>query len=126
MDPAGAAKARSGDVSQPGRARPGRLEVDGLVNARDLGGLRRRNGAYTPRGVFYRSENADWITAAGWDQVGAEGIRTIVDLRRPDERAAAAVPEHLPVPGLTESRCYLVALPCHDEAAPGRALPGEQ
>lgn len=68
-------------------ARPRRLEVDGLANARDLGGLRRRNGAQTPRGVFYRSENVDWITPSGWDQVCAAGIRTIVDLRQPGERA---------------------------------------
>jgi len=37
------------------------IDVDGLVNARDLGGLRRRDGAVTPQGVFFRSENIDWI-----------------------------------------------------------------
>lgn len=31
------------------------LQVDGLVNARDLGGLPRRNGSLTPRGVFFRN-----------------------------------------------------------------------
>lgn len=74
-------------MTQPRRVRSRRLEVCGLVNARDLGGLCcRRNGAYTPRGVFYRSENVDWITPTGWDQVYAEGIRTVVDLRQPSER----------------------------------------
>lgn len=63
------------------------LTVDGLVNARDLGGLPRLNGEWTPRGVFYRSETADRITAEGWDQLYAEGIRTVVDLRAPAERA---------------------------------------
>ena len=81
------AKAEVSDVSLAGRARLRSLAVEGLVNARDLGGLRRRNGAYTPGGVFYRSENVDWITATGWEQVEAEGIRTIVDLRQPRERA---------------------------------------
>jgi protein-tyrosine phosphatase len=62
------------------------LDVAGLVNARDLGGLRRRDGSVTPTGVFYRSENVDWITRAGWDQVHAAGIRTVVDLRQQVER----------------------------------------
>jgi hypothetical protein len=33
------------------------LKVDGLVNGRDLGGLKRTDGTVTPRGVFFRSEN---------------------------------------------------------------------
>jgi hypothetical protein len=56
------------------------ISVDGLVNARDLGGLRRADGSTTPHGVFFRSENADWVTRAGWEQVDALGIRTVVDL----------------------------------------------
>jgi len=62
------------------------LQVDGLVNARDLGGLRRRNGSVTPSGVFYRSENVDWIHPTGSEQLRTAGIRTIVDLRQPGER----------------------------------------
>ncbi|PWJ47607.1 Protein tyrosine/serine phosphatase [Quadrisphaera granulorum] len=63
------------------------LRAEGLVNARDLGGLRRDDGTLTPTGVFYRSENVDWLTPAGWQQLYAAGIRTIVDLRQPAERA---------------------------------------
>ncbi len=64
------------------------IDVDGLVNARDLGGLRRRDGAVTPRGVFpFRAENIDWVRPAGWDQLRALGVRTVVDLRQPAERA---------------------------------------
>jgi protein tyrosine/serine phosphatase len=62
------------------------INVDGLVNARDLGGLRRTDGTTTPNGVFFRSENVDWVTPLGWDQLYAVGIRTVVDLRQPDER----------------------------------------
>lgn len=62
------------------------LHVDGLANARDLGGLRLNTGGSTPRGVFFRSENADQITPAGWQQLYDAGIRTIVDLRQPGER----------------------------------------
>lgn len=66
---------------------PRTLHVDGLVNARDLGALRRRDGSTTPAGVFYRSENIDRITPVGWSQVFDTGIRTVVDLRQPGERA---------------------------------------
>ncbi len=37
--------------------------------------------------MFYRSENVDRITPDGWEQIRAEGIRTVVDLRQPGERA---------------------------------------
>jgi protein-tyrosine phosphatase len=62
------------------------LRLDGLVNARDLGGLRRVDGTRTPSGVFYRSENVDWLSPRGWDALAETGIRTIVDLRQPWER----------------------------------------
>lgn len=65
---------------------PRALRVEGLVNGRDLGGLRRRDGTATPAKVFYRSENLDSITGDGWDELRAEGIRTVVDLRQPAER----------------------------------------
>jgi protein tyrosine/serine phosphatase len=87
------------------------LTVDGLVNARDLGGLRRHDGTRTPRGVFYRCENADWITPAGWDQVREAGIRTVVDLRQPAERARDSHPRpswltvrHVDLDGLEDNK----------------------
>ncbi len=63
------------------------LKIDGLVNARDLGGLHRTNGDYTPYSVFYRAENIDLIKPSGWEQLRSSGIRTIVDLRQESERA---------------------------------------
>ncbi len=63
------------------------MEVDGLVNVRDLGGLERRNGLTTPSGVFFRSESVDAITETGWEQLHALGVATVVDLRQPRERA---------------------------------------
>jgi protein-tyrosine phosphatase len=63
------------------------LVVDGLANARDLGGIRLRDGGVTPTGVFFRSENLDQATETGWAQLYAAGIRTVVDLRQPGERA---------------------------------------
>ena len=60
--------------------------IPGLVNFRDLGGRRRRDGSYTPHGVFYRSECVDWVTPEGWERLHALGVRTVVDLRQPGER----------------------------------------
>lgn len=62
------------------------LTIDGLVNARDLGGLRRIDGTLTPTGVFYRAENIDLILPSGWGQLKESGIKTIIDLRQQGER----------------------------------------
>lgn len=62
------------------------LTVDGLVNARDLGGLPLTGGGTTPLGVFFRSENVDAVTPRGWDELHALGVRTVVDLRQDAER----------------------------------------
>jgi hypothetical protein len=68
------------------------LRADGLTNARDLGGLPRRDGSRTPPGVFFRAENVDRLTPAGWEQVYAAGVRSVVDLRQPTERARDGSP----------------------------------
>jgi protein-tyrosine phosphatase len=63
------------------------VAVDGLVNVRDLGGIRRADGSLTRFGVFLRSENVDAVTERGWEQLRDLGVRTVVDLRQPGERA---------------------------------------
>lgn len=62
------------------------VTIDGLVNARDLGGLPLVGGGTTPHGVVLRSENVDAVTARGWEQLHALGVRTVVDLRQDAER----------------------------------------
>lgn len=73
------------------------LPVDGLVNARDLGGLPRSAGGTTPHGVLVRAERPDRVTAAGWRRLRELGVRTVVDLRQPVERDAdpVALPDGL-------------------------------
>lgn len=61
------------------------LDVDGLANARDLGGLDRDDGSVTPMGVFLRAEMLDRLSDPGWDALRAHGVRTVIDLRRPEE-----------------------------------------
>ncbi len=62
------------------------LSAGGLCNARDLGGLARTDGTRTPYGVFFRSENLDTVTPAGWQRLYELSIRTVIDLRQPVER----------------------------------------
>ncbi|GAA0331928.1 tyrosine-protein phosphatase [Actinoallomurus spadix] len=64
----------------------GRLEWDGAVNARDLGGLRTGDGRVTRSGALVRSGMLDRLTARGWSELMAYGIRTVIDLRDDGER----------------------------------------
>ena len=61
------------------------LDWPGCWNARDLGGLRTLGGALTRSGQIVRSDAPDALTDAGWRAVEAYGIRTIIDLRNPDQ-----------------------------------------
>lgn len=73
------------------------LRVEDLSNARDLGGLPLTGGGTTPFGVLLRSERPDRVGAAGWSILRAQGVRTVLDLRQPEERARhrAEVPPDL-------------------------------
>ena len=68
------------------------LDWDGCNNTRDLGGLPTRDGQVTVRGGLVRSDNPARLSAAGWRQVSAYGIRTTLCLRTdgmPEEWPAA-------------------------------------
>ena len=72
---------------------------EGFLNARDLGGLPAANGQMTQFGAFVRSADLRFVTAQGWQQAHAAGMRTIVDLRNDDEVApgdAAQTPQGVP------------------------------
>ncbi len=58
------------------------VQWEGAVNARDLGGV---SDAMKP-GRMYRMGRHEWLTEAGWQQAYDDGVRTVVDLRNPDER----------------------------------------
>lgn len=61
------------------------IDIAGLANARDLGGLDRQDGTLTPTGVFLRTEMLDRVDASGWEKLRCYGVRTVIDLRRPAE-----------------------------------------
>ncbi len=70
------------------------LSINGLANARDLGGLERVDGTTTPDHIFIRAERLDEVDASGWEALLAYGVRTVIDLRRPDE-SSGEVPSPL-------------------------------
>lgn len=63
------------------------VSVPGLHNFRDLGGLPTRDGRRTVRGVLYRGDAPEPDLAHGVARLRALGVRTVVDLREPHERA---------------------------------------
>jgi protein tyrosine/serine phosphatase len=73
-----------------------RLEWEGCVNARDLGGHPLPGGRRTTFSAVVRAENVRRLTDAGWEALVDYGVRTIVDLRFPSELAADA-PRDIPV-----------------------------
>src|SRR5687768_12310217 len=68
------------------------LAWEGCFNARDLGGIRTRDGRSIRRGALVRSDALEELSAAGWAALEAHGSRTILDLRNDDERRADVVP----------------------------------
>jgi protein tyrosine/serine phosphatase len=61
------------------------LKLDGAFNTRDLGGLPTRDGRLTRMGQLFRSDSIVQLTPGGWDTLYARGVKTVIDLRNPDE-----------------------------------------
>lgn len=68
------------------------LDWDGCFNVRDLGGLRTVDGRRTRRGAVVRGDSLGCLTAPGWEQLQAHGVRTVIDLRNEDEWDEDAAP----------------------------------
>jgi hypothetical protein len=67
---------------------PRHLNWKGTYNARDLGGLATEDGGVTRPGAIVRSDSLQNLTAEGWEEVEAYGIRTVIDLRNESEIGA--------------------------------------
>jgi len=61
---------------------------DGCLNVRDLGGHPIEGGGQTSYGAYVRADALDGLSDAGWRALVDYGVRTVVDLRRADERTA--------------------------------------
>jgi len=81
------AKAPEGDG---GSATPSRmLALDGVFNARDMGGYPTADGRTVKWRTLMHSGDLSKMSAAGCEAYAALGIATVVDLREPGEVAAA-------------------------------------
>ena len=63
-----------------------------LLNARDLGGQPTLDGAVTRRRSLVRADDLTKLSPAGLEALTAYGIETVLDLRWPEEIAAAPSP----------------------------------
>ena len=72
------------------------LSWDGCLNVRDLGGHRLAGAGATRFRRVVRADCVRQLSDEGWDALVAYGIRTVVDLRLPSERAEDP-PADLPV-----------------------------
>ncbi|WP_441245366.1 tyrosine-protein phosphatase [Kitasatospora sp. McL0602] len=71
-----------------------RLDWDGCLNVRDLGGLPTIDGRRTRPGAVVRADNLDRLTAEGRQALLRYGIRTVIDLRdTADHRPLLPLPE---------------------------------
>jgi protein tyrosine/serine phosphatase len=73
-----------------------RLDWDGCLNVRDLGGHPTEHGGETRFGAIVRADSVRQLSDEGWAALVAYGVRTIVDLRRKHELDADP-PAELPV-----------------------------
>jgi protein-tyrosine phosphatase len=70
----------------------GGLSFPRLLNARDLGGYRTRDGARTREKSFLRTDDLCKLTPEGARSVLAYGVTTVIDLRWPAELEARPTP----------------------------------
>jgi protein-tyrosine phosphatase len=74
------------------------LSLPGLFNARDLGGYATTDGALTRSGSLVRADDLAQLSPEGLKALEAYGVRTVLDLRWPEEAARDPnpVPQALP------------------------------
>ncbi|GIG64834.1 tyrosine-protein phosphatase [Phytomonospora endophytica] len=71
----------------PAVEEPRRVVLGAVHNMRDLGGLETADGRVVRSGVLFRSDMLKHATGSDLERIGALGLRTVIDLRRPDEIA---------------------------------------
>lgn len=80
------------------------LNIDDVVNFRELGGYHTRDGKTVQRGRLYRSSKLDRLTEQGKAQIQALGIKSVIDVRgmaeveqHPDNLPEDVDYHHLPI-----------------------------
>lgn len=85
------------------------LGLEAAPNARDLGGIKVTQGGHVRPGVLFRGPKLNRLTPSDTAKVESLGLRTIIDLRTPEESEKAPDPN---VPGA--SNVQLPLLPTGD------------
>lgn len=90
------------------------IALEGAKNFRDFGGYATNDGARVRRGVLFRSDALNNLTAADFEKLGQLGIRTICDLRR--ERESAKAPT-----AWEDKRARILQMPLFSDSGPSFA-----
>ena len=80
-----------------------------LLNARDLGGHRTADGAVTKRRSLLRADDLAQLAPEGLQALADYGVGTVLDLRWPEEIAAAPSPVPRQLPGVRYVSVSLLA-----------------
>jgi protein-tyrosine phosphatase len=99
---------------------------EGSFNVRDLGGIPTIGGGETRWASFVRADSLEGLSAAGWAALVSHGIRTVVDLRNPEEigpdrapRPDALVTLNVPLDDVGDIDFWAT---CHSEELDGSPL----
>jgi protein-tyrosine phosphatase len=100
---------RRGGSASRGTPEARTVEIPGVYNARDLGGLTTARGTIRP-GLLLRSGSYEELTEQGAEVLARLGVRTIIDLRLNVEREVrpSRIPDFPALAGITEVRIPLV------------------
>ncbi|MCA9904790.1 MAG: tyrosine-protein phosphatase [Anaerolineae bacterium] len=72
-------------LAYAGGERPRQIVLEGAHNVRDLGGYTTRTGTVTRWGHVFRADSLHRLTSEDQEKITSLGIKSILDLRRPDE-----------------------------------------
>ncbi|MCL4246921.1 MAG: tyrosine-protein phosphatase [Anaerolineae bacterium] len=72
-------------LASAGGERPRQIVLEGAHNVRDLGGYANRKGTVTRWGRVFRADSLHRLTPEDQEKITNLGIKSILDLRRPDE-----------------------------------------
>jgi protein-tyrosine phosphatase len=90
------------------------IPLEGAFNFRDFGGYNTTDGRMVKRGILFRSDELSRLSHKDREKLSALNLKTICDLRTPNERKAK--PDRLPSP----ANSTLVSVPIY----PSREEPG--
>jgi len=102
------------------------LRWEGCFNVRDLGGIAISGDGETRPGAFVRADSLEDLSGAGWAALVSHGIRTVVDLRNPEEIGPDRAPRpqdlvtlNVPLDDVADTDFWAM---CHNQELDGSPL----